>query len=84
VFTDSTSLSSKAVASMAVPDTLGAGGVLVNDIDYESVARELHRFLHDEDLRARLVKAGHENLERFAPQRVARAVIDGIASVSTR
>jgi glycosyltransferase involved in cell wall biosynthesis len=69
-------------ASMAVPDTLGDGGILIDDVDPESVAQGLHRVLHDGDLRARLVKAGHANLERFAPQQIARAVIGGIASVS--
>jgi glycosyltransferase involved in cell wall biosynthesis len=67
-------------ASMAVPDTMGAGGILIDEIDFATVAHTLHSVLHDEKMRERLVRAGMENVERFATDRIARAVIDGISS----
>jgi glycosyltransferase involved in cell wall biosynthesis len=67
-------------AAMAVPDTLGEGGILIDEVDPGSVARTLHEVLHDGELRSRLATSGLANVERFAPQRIARAVIDGIAS----
>jgi glycosyltransferase involved in cell wall biosynthesis len=69
-------------ASMAVPDTLGTGGILIDDVDSEAIAQTLHTVLYDRDLRRRFVRSGLANVERFAPPRIARAVIDGIASVS--
>jgi len=65
-------------ASMAVPDTMGAGGILVAGADHESVAGHLCSVLHDEETRMRLGEAGLENVRRFEPQRVARALLDGL------
>jgi glycosyltransferase involved in cell wall biosynthesis len=67
-------------AAMAVPDTLGEGGILIDEVDPSVVAQTLHQVLHNDELRARLTESGLANVERFAPQRIAHAVIDGIAS----
>jgi glycosyltransferase involved in cell wall biosynthesis len=66
-------------AIMAVPDTMGEGGILIDDVDPDEVARALHSVLHEDDLRARLIAAGSANLGRFEHERVARAVIDGLS-----
>ena len=49
----------------AVPETLGAGGLLLDSKDPLTVATAVERVLRDAPVRAALVSAGHERLSYF-------------------
>ena len=55
-----------AFASSAVPGTLGDAGVLLPSKRPATVAAAVHRVLHDDRLRAALLKAGTARLDEFS------------------
>jgi glycosyltransferase involved in cell wall biosynthesis len=61
-----------AFAAGAVPETLGAAGLLVREKRFEEIAELMHRAVTDEPLRARLVEAGTRRLADFAPAKIER------------
>lgn len=70
-----------AYAASAVPETLGASGVVYRTFDYPLLAEILHLLATDVDLRARLIAGQRARLADFAPDRVAatlRAAIDTV------
>lgn len=68
-----------AFAAAAVPDTAGAGAVLLPDKDPLVVATAVHELLADDAFRAQLVRSGRERLADFA---LARTVPDFVAAVN--
>jgi len=55
-----------ALAAAAVPETLGEGGMVVEDWDDEAVAALVHRVVVDPGLRARVIACQRATLRRFA------------------
>jgi glycosyltransferase involved in cell wall biosynthesis len=60
-----------ALATAAVPETLGGAGVLVADVDATMIAAAIHRVCSDRGYRARLLEAQRRRLKDFDPARVA-------------
>ena len=56
--------------STAVPDTLGRGGLLLEEKDPELAAAAIHRILQDEDLRQNLREGQKEKLAEFSYEAV--------------
>lgn len=63
-----------AFASSAVPETLGAGGVLVREKRHPEIAELLYRMHNDPELRAKIVSAGRAQVGRFSMQRFKERV----------
>lgn len=61
-----------AFAAAAVPETLGAAGLLVREKRFEEVVELMHLAVSDAQLRAHLAKAGAARLANFAPERIER------------
>lgn len=59
-----------AYRAAAVPETLGEGGILVDEKRYDEIAEIMDRVVTDDELRGRLVAAGRRRLEEFAPRRI--------------
>lgn len=57
-----------AFAAAAVPETVGAGGILFRRKRYEEVAALIDLVVRDEDVRGWLVEAGRARLEAFRPE----------------
>jgi glycosyltransferase involved in cell wall biosynthesis len=55
-----------AFGSTAIPETVGAGGVVVEDKSPLALAIAAHRVVTDPVLRERLVAAGHRRAQRFS------------------
>jgi glycosyltransferase involved in cell wall biosynthesis len=68
-----------ALGSSAVPETVGAAGLLLEDGDPVLVACAVDRVLSDHDLRAELVAAGREQLEELSFERVAKRTLEVLA-----
>jgi len=66
-----------ALGAGAVPETLGTGGLLLDDPSPPSVAATVHRVLADAGTRAALVAGGQARLAHFALART-RAVMAGV------
>ncbi|HUY21247.1 MAG TPA: glycosyltransferase [Acidimicrobiales bacterium] len=66
-----------ALGAGAVPETLGVGGLLLDDPAPQHVAAALHRVLADRATRAVLVEAGRARLVHFALART-RATMAGV------
>lgn len=62
-----------AFAAAAVPETLGAAGLVVTDKAPASLAAAVHRVCVDDALRRALVAAGEARLDDFAPERTRAA-----------
>jgi glycosyltransferase involved in cell wall biosynthesis len=58
-------------AEAAVPETLGAAGVLFHCLDYPTLAELMETLTHDRDVRERIILAQEARLADFAPARVA-------------
>lgn len=56
-----------------MPEVAGAGACLVDPLDVDSIREGVLKVLRDDLYREALVKAGLENVKRFAPQVVANA-----------
>jgi glycosyltransferase involved in cell wall biosynthesis len=67
-----------AFAAAAVPETLGDAGVLLASKAAATVAAAIHRVLADDDLRTRLVAAGHTRLTDFALDRTRARFVEVI------
>jgi glycosyltransferase involved in cell wall biosynthesis len=72
-----------AYATGAVPETLGAGGLLLARKDPLTVATAVARVV-DPALHAALVRAGHARLDDFSLARNEAALLDAVASVAGR
>jgi glycosyltransferase involved in cell wall biosynthesis len=71
-----------ALATGAVPATVGDAGLLLDRSDPTLVAATVHRVLSDEELRRRLVAAGSAQVARLSLELAARAAIEAVASVA--
>jgi L-malate glycosyltransferase len=65
-----------AYAAAAVPETLGAGGLLLTDKSPATVAAAVHRVLTDPVVAQALVAAGWERLDAFSPERTGRRLLE--------
>jgi hypothetical protein len=67
-------------ACMAIPETLGDGGVLMPELDYTAIATTVSRVIEDTDLRGELVRRGLENVQRFSRERTAKSFLAALDS----
>jgi glycosyltransferase involved in cell wall biosynthesis len=58
-------------AAGAIPETLGEGGILLEDRSPEAVAAELERVVRDQALRKELIEKGRRQVEAFSRGRIA-------------
>ena len=65
----------------AIPDTLGAGGLLLDDVAPDAVAATLERVVKDRALRAELVARGRAHLEGYTPRAVGAALTSALALI---
>ncbi len=70
-----------AFAAGAVPDTLGEGGILFHEKNYEELAEMALLLSTEDDLRQRVVASGKRRLQRFEPQRVSSELLGFIEEV---
>lgn len=71
-----------AVATSAVPETVGDGALLVEDKDPVVLASAVHRVLSDAPLRERLVAAGHERVAHYSLEHTGRILLDTLTGAS--
>lgn len=57
-------------------DVAGAGAVLAEPLDPESIRASVQRVIQDEEFRKAAVENGRRNVERFTPDRIARKYFD--------
>jgi glycosyltransferase involved in cell wall biosynthesis len=67
-------------ACMAIPETLGDGGVLMPELDYTAIATTVSRVIEDTGLRGDLVRRGLENVQRFSRERTAKSFLAALDS----
>ncbi|MGH2705358.1 MAG: glycosyltransferase family 4 protein [Actinomycetota bacterium] len=70
------------VASAALPETVGAGGILVRRRDYEELAALVDLVMRDDGVRARLVEAGRARVEEVRsldPEESYRGLLSELA-----
>jgi glycosyltransferase involved in cell wall biosynthesis len=67
-----------AYAAGAVPETLGQGGILLEERDPERVAAALEAALRDEPTRERIALAQAREAERFRPERFSRGFSEAL------
>ena len=65
-----------AYAAAAVPETLGAGGLLLTDKSPTTVAAAVRRVVTDAVIARGLAAAGRCRLDAFSPDRTARRLLD--------
>lgn len=63
-------------AAAAVPETVGTGGLILEQKDYVQFAVAVHRLFTDADARHALVEAGKARVAEFDPKRVAQQYLD--------
>jgi glycosyltransferase involved in cell wall biosynthesis len=68
-----------ALATSAVPETVGGAGLLLEDRDPVVVGSAVHRVLSDAGLRERLVAAGRDQVEEFSFDRTAKRTLEVLA-----
>lgn len=59
-----------ALATSAVPETLGGSGVLVKRKDYMAIAALVRQIVHDEGMRQHLIAGGRRRVHDFEPARL--------------
>jgi glycosyltransferase involved in cell wall biosynthesis len=65
-----------AVRAGATPETVGDAGLLVEPGDAEGFADAMVEAAFDDEVRARLIPAGHAQAARFTWERAAAATLD--------
>jgi glycosyltransferase involved in cell wall biosynthesis len=73
-----------AYAAAAVPETLGACGVLVTEKDHRAIAELVGLLIEDEDLRSRLIAGQRKRLEDFLPESVEGQLESLLAGTAAR
>ena len=63
----------------AIPETLGAAGILLDEKSPELVAEALERVVNDRELRDDLVASGKDRLAEFSHERVGRRLREALA-----
>jgi len=58
-------------AAAAIPETLGDGGILLENKSPEAVAEQLERVVHDQALRKDLIEKGRRRVDAFSRRAVA-------------
>ncbi len=59
----------------SLPEVAGNAALLVDPLDVEGMAEAMNRVLQDEELRARLVERGRQQVRRFSWERCARETL---------
>lgn len=59
----------------SLPEVAGDAAILVDPMDVDAIAQAMLRLSQDEDLRQRLIAAGHENVKRFSWEKAARETL---------
>ena len=59
-----------ALAAAAVPETMGEGGILVQEWDVPRIAELMHLLTQNESLRQTVIEAQRLNLQRFSSQEI--------------
>ena len=70
-------------SASALPEVAGDGAVQFDPHSVDDMAQALRRCLVDQDLRARLIAAGHANTSRFSWGRTARETLDVYRAVAS-
>jgi glycosyltransferase involved in cell wall biosynthesis len=66
-----------AYASSAIPDTLGDGGMLLDERSPQLMAATMHRLISDEDLSFNFAVKGRQRyLEQFTNEKIETALFD--------
>lgn len=55
----------------SLPEVAGDAAILVDPLDVEAMAQAMLDLSRDDDLRARLIAAGHANVQRFSWDKAA-------------
>ena len=56
----------------SLPEIAGDAAILVDPTDVDAIADAMVQLSKDEELRQRLIAAGHENVKRFSWEKAAR------------
>ena len=73
-----------AYAAAAVPETLGEKGVLIQNKDYNEIAKQIGRITKDDAYRKQIIDYQYENLRRFDIDVTKKKLLQLVASVSDR
>ena len=73
-----------AYAAAAVPETLGEKGVLIQNKDYNEIAKQIGRITKDDAYRKQIIDYQYENLRRFDIDVTKKKLLELVASVSDR
>jgi L-malate glycosyltransferase len=73
-----------AYRAAAIPDTLGAAGVMFTAFDYPALGETLHLLATDAGLRAAIIAGQRARLAHFAPERIEAQLRHALASVIQR
>jgi glycosyltransferase involved in cell wall biosynthesis len=73
-----------AFAAGAVPETIGAGGLVLDRKDPETVAVAVERVLSDESVRAALVSAGRARCAELDPEKTRAAFVAAVEQAGQR
>jgi glycosyltransferase involved in cell wall biosynthesis len=63
-------------ASSSIPDTMGTGGLILDNDSAREMAAALHLLLSEPGLRRRVIEGQRRNLERFAPDHLIQQLAD--------
>jgi glycosyltransferase involved in cell wall biosynthesis len=69
---------------LSMPEVAGEGACLVDPTDVGAIRAAIERIIQDADYRARLVRAGLENVRRYDPDAIARAYLELYRKVAGR
>lgn len=59
----------------SLPEVAGDAAILVDPMDVDAIAQTMLQLSQDEDLRQRLIAAGHENVKRFSWEKAAQETL---------
>ncbi|MEW5989311.1 MAG: glycosyltransferase family 1 protein [Chloroflexota bacterium] len=72
-----------AANTSSLPEIAGEGALLVDPLDTAGLSAAIHRLIHDEALRQRLIQAGFANAQQFTWQRAAEQVLALLEEVAS-
>jgi len=59
-----------------MPEVAGGAACLVDPESVESIREGIHKVLEDKAYREELIRKGFENIDRFAPQKIAARYVE--------
>ncbi len=66
----------------SLPEIAGDAALLVDPLDTEAIAQAMLQLSRDEELRQRLIVAGHENVRRFSWSKAASETLEVLRSAA--